>query len=227
MADSQQQYEADEFDQLAAERQTYGAHRVSRRKYGWVIALIAILIIAPVAGVFGGQLMTHSDKAQELITKSKSEKSVSQKDAEKSESEKPVESEQADDKAAAEQEEAKSDDAKSAAESADAQESAPETESVPESEPVINQAAPVSVLNAAGVQGLAREKAQVLRNAGFTQVVADNYRGNRVTQSAVYYGGAATADTANKVAADLGISLVQENENIARVGGIVVILATR
>lgn len=226
MADNQNQYEADEFDQLAAQRQTYGAHRIRRRKYGWIIAFVAILVIAPVAGVLGGQLLTQSDKAQELLSQSESENSQSQEATTGDETERSDQKKQQDDHAVDSQQESQSAQVEPSEESPETQVQTTQPEQTAP-EPVINQAAPVSVLNAAGIQGLAREKAQILRNAGFTQVSADNYQGNQVTRSIIYYGDAASADTANKVAADLGISAVEENSNIARAGSIVVILATR
>ncbi|MDR6939809.1 LytR C-terminal domain-containing protein [Arcanobacterium hippocoleae] len=221
MVEIKNQYALDEFDELAAKRQTYGAHRGYRRKYGWVIALAAILVLAPIAGVLAGEWLSSTGAAKEAALKVQEKKAEDDSASEKGAAEESqVAGSDTPDKAA---------DPKAAA-GANGENHDPSAEvkpPAPEPKPEIKFATSVSVLNASGIQGLAREKSQLLRNAGFTKLVVDNYRGRRIAQSTVYYSDAALADTAKKVAADLGIVNIAQNAQIARAGSITAILASR
>ena len=54
-------YPEDEFDRLAAERATRGAHRRTRNVRPWLLSLIAVLILAPLIGLGIGSLMSGRD----------------------------------------------------------------------------------------------------------------------------------------------------------------------
>ncbi|XCB29361.1 LytR C-terminal domain-containing protein [Arcanobacterium hippocoleae] len=232
MADIQNHYETDEFDELAKQRQTYGAHRVRRKKYGWLIAVILIAVLAPVAGVLAGEWLSHSEVAQETISQAQKGKSDRVKsdtaDKEQNTAGDTGTDQKADSKAAVNSED--TEDSKTAAGAQSEKEkekTVPSPEPKPAPEPVIALNTPLSVLNATNISGLAREKTQLLRNAGFTKVSASNYTGPGIQRSTVYYGDAALADTAKKVAASLGIAAAVENANMVRAGTIVVVLKSR
>ena len=54
-------YPEDEFDRLAAERTTTGAHRRPTNARPWLLALLAVLIVAPIAGILIGNAMSGGD----------------------------------------------------------------------------------------------------------------------------------------------------------------------
>lgn len=76
--------------------------------------------------------------------------------------------------------------------------------------PVINFNAAVSVLNGAGIQGLAGRQQSELEAAGFTAVTATNLTGSKPAVNTVRYGDASQADTAQRIAEVLGITAVEQ-----------------
>lgn len=84
----------------------------------------------------------------------------------------------------------------------------------------------VRVLNGSGISGLAAKKETALKDAGFTDTVADNYNGGSVpSQSTIYYAEEKDEATAQKVASTLGISQVELSPQYVSGGqGIVVVL---
>ena len=80
----------------------------------------------------------------------------------------------------------------------------------PQGEPDL--AAPVSVVNATSVQGLAAEVAQRLRDAGWTEVSTGNYAGEGLATSTVRYGAPELEASARAVADELGITAVEAAE---------------
>lgn len=218
MADIQNHYEADEFDQLAAVRQTYGAHRAYRRKYGWALAIILILVLAPAAGVLGGQLLVKSAALQNENTATSSTQQSERNESATEDSEKAKDSDESivDEKDSAKNTEPQDKPTQSTAPS-------PATPATP----TVKLETPVKVLNASGIKGLARDKTQILRNAGFTKLTTDNYRGRGLTSSTVFYADDSLADTAKKVAAELGIQAVEKRADIAQAGSITAVLLSR
>ena len=77
----------------------------------------------------------------------------------------------------------------------------------PQGEPDL--AAPVSVVNATSVQGLAGEVAERLRDAGWTEVTTGNYAGEDLAASAVRYATPDLEASARAVADELGITTVE------------------
>jgi hypothetical protein len=77
----------------------------------------------------------------------------------------------------------------------------------PQGEPDLS--APVSVLNATSVRGLAGEVAAELEDAGWTAVVTGNYTGDDLTASTVIYGSPDLEASARAVAEELGIAEVE------------------
>ncbi|WP_426594327.1 LytR C-terminal domain-containing protein [Cellulomonas sp. McL0617] len=74
--------------------------------------------------------------------------------------------------------------------------------------PTANKAAPIEVLNAAQISGLAKTEAAKLTGAGFTAVTTGNFTGTKPADSVVYYKSEDLAPTAQLVATTLGITTV-------------------
>lgn len=74
--------------------------------------------------------------------------------------------------------------------------------------PEADLSTPVTVYNAAGIQGLASTGAGELTEAGFTSVVADNFGGTAPASSTVFYETEDQAATAELVASTLGLTTV-------------------
>jgi hypothetical protein len=75
-----------------------------------------------------------------------------------------------------------------------------------ETAPAVNMAAPVVVLNAAQISGLAKAQATKLTDAGFTAVTTGNFTGTKPADSVVFYASEELAPTAQLVASTLGIT---------------------
>ncbi len=91
---------------------------------------------------------------------------------------------------------------------------------------VIDYDATVRVLNNSGISGYAASSAEVLEQAGYTNVSADNASGWSTTVNTVYYASEDLAETAQDIADALGFSVV--TMDTTSVGsGIVVLLATQ
>ena len=86
----------------------------------------------------------------------------------------------------------------------------------------VNKATAVRVVNAAGINGYAASKAQILEQAGFTNVTAANPTGSVPASTVVWYENEADAATAQEVASQLGITSVEQQSGIA--SAIVVVL---
>ncbi len=84
---------------------------------------------------------------------------------------------------------------------------------------------PVSVLNGAGVAGLAARTADKLTAAGFTAVTPGNATGSTPVASTVFYGSEDLRSTAELVARTVGVQAVQLSPADAG-SGIVVVLRT-
>lgn len=89
-------------------------------------------------------------------------------------------------------------------------ESSPEPEPEPDPEPVINFDTDITVLNAAGIGGLAATNQEKLEDDGFTSVAASNLTSNLPDQNTVIYSSDDDAETAARVAEVLGIDDVEQ-----------------
>ena len=74
--------------------------------------------------------------------------------------------------------------------------------------PPANMAAPIEVLNAAKISGLASAQAKKLTDAGFTAVTSGNFTGTAPADSVVYYATEDLAATAQLAATTLGVTTV-------------------
>jgi len=102
---------------------------------------------------------------------------------------------------------------------------ASETAPAASATPAVNMAAPVVVLNAAKISGLAASQSKKLTDAGFTAVAPGNFTGTKPADSVVFYASEDLAPTAQLVASTLGISTVTLSATDAG-KGIAVVLAS-
>ncbi len=79
-----------------------------------------------------------------------------------------------------------------------------------EPEPVIVYETPIAVLNGTGIAGLAASQQTLLEDAGFTTVSAANLTGAKPDSNSVVYADDSLRDTADAVAAALGITAVTQ-----------------
>ncbi len=104
-----------------------------------------------------------------------------------------------------------------------AEEPAPETSEPAAPTPVYST--PVTVLNGAGIKGLAGDQAAKLTAAGFTAVDTGNVSGTKPAQNTVYYKSEDLKDTATAVGQALGVTTVTLSETDAG-NGISVVLVS-
>lgn len=205
---AENQYPIDEFDELAAQRQVAGAHRRRKSNRSWWIALVAIVILAPLAG-WGvvnalGYHGTTSPTAHG--TTASAPASVT-----------PTVTTPATDAATT---------------SAPVETATPTEEPQPSAEPTTeapqaDHSMPVLVLNATKINGLAGKMKASLDAAGFTSVSVGDYRYATPAASQIYYPSEEAAVTATAVASALGIDPSNLILDAGATGGsqIVVVLA--
>jgi cytoskeletal protein RodZ len=201
------QYPRDEFDVLAAQRRVSGAHRRQKSSAKWWIALIAIVVLAPLAGWgivqaigYHGEASTSPSASASAATSATATPSATA--------------------------------TASPTPSATPTPSAAATTSSPTPTPSpttaqVNYTMPIQVLNASSITGLAASKQSILQNQGFSSVTAGNYSYQTPAASQVYYPSAASEATAQAVAQALGIDSANLIQNANATGGdqIIVVLA--
>lgn len=192
-------YPEDEFDRLAAERTTIGAHRRPSNTRPWLLALLAVLILAPIVGILLGNVMSGSDAE---TTPDATEQTTG-----------PIDGEDA----AGTQGEDVADGADSA-DSTDAATVEPTEEPEPTDEPVAepDMSHQILVLNGRGTAGFAGENQAVLQDQGFGNVLVADYQGGaEPAESTIYYSAPEYEGTAQAAAEALGVANVVENADLA------------
>lgn len=186
-------YPEDEFDQLARERSTEGAHRKPLKSNHWLIALVGVLVLAPLVGWGAIQLLGDgSPKAASVLGLDDEETTVAPT-GDPSGSATPTDAAST-----------------SVAPTDDASATPSETPSVA-AEPVLST--PIVVLNGRGTVGFAGENRDKLTADGFTSVLAADYTGGDTpVASTIYYKNADLKATADKVAEVLGVTELVESE---------------
>ena len=178
---AENQYPVDEFDRLAANRTVRGAHR--RRESGakWWIALVAVLVCAPLLGWGIVHLMGGSGSS----TTSTPSASVS---------------------AAPEQPQTEAPQTEAPQTEPPAETPAPPEETEPPAEPEPAQLdLPVEVLNASNISGYAAANQEILWSVGFTNVATGNYPTMEPQITQIFYPDESFAATANEIAGQLGV----------------------
>lgn len=214
-------YSEDEFDRLAAERTSYGAHRKVSPINPWIIALVAVLLIAPLLGWLLGNALSDSGEptADETTT---SEVATEPTDGETSDdaSTEPTDGETSDD-ATAEPTDGEPGDGETT------DDAATEPTDEPSEEPTdeIDYSTEVRVLNGRGVAGWAAENAGILNGAGFANTTTGDYAGGAApANSTVYYASEDVAEEAQAVADALGVTAVQDGSAMGLSAPIVVVM---
>lgn len=195
-------YPEDEFDSIAATRTVRGAHRRPRKLSPWLIALIAVLVLAPIIGIGIGKFVTSGASDSPAVETSQS---AGAQDGADGSSEGADESSQPENQPADAQDQT-------------AQPEEPTAQPTPEMAPA-NMGHMVLVLNGRGTAGYATEQRDVLRAAGFTNTAAADYRGgDDPADSTVFYSTPEYAGTAQAAADALGITQVQQDVQVT--GGV-------
>ena len=200
------QYPEDEFDLAAKDRGPKGVHRpaekLSRKLLPWIVVILAAPLLAWGAiELIGGGSDSETSPTAASTSAEQGTDASSASDAPTTESAEPT-----------------TESAEPTTESAE-----PTTaEETTEPEPAVEYATPISVLNGAGVSGLAGRVSETLTAAGFTAVTAGNYQSAQPTTSAVFYRTGELADTAQAVADELGITAVSQLDSAS--ADIVVVL---
>lgn len=177
-------YERDEFDEIAERGGPVGVHRAPRPWWHLVLTPLIVFVIAGLVAFLVATFLWNSgdggsdDDATASPSATASVSASPSAEASESASAEPSET------------------------------SSPEPSETEEPEPVVDYGASVAVLNGTGVTGLAGAQAAVLEDAGFTDVSAANLTGDRPDVNTVVYTDDAMADTAAEVAAQLGFDAV-------------------
>lgn len=205
-------YPEDEFDRQAAERTTVGVHRAPSSSRPWVIALIAVLVLAPLLGIGIGKLVAGSDSPAASETTATSEASAA---------------------AASTPTEVTTAPSTVPTTAPTTAPTAPTTApTAPTPEPSVsasaaepNLAHSVLVLNGRGTSGLAGQKARVLKSAGFTNTAVGDYKSQAPAESTIYYSGREFAGTAKLAGEKLGIvNLVDDAARASQLGSTIVVI---
>lgn len=187
-------YPEDEFDRMAAERNTVGAHRQPPNARPWIIGVIAVLVLAPLLGIGLGKWLAGSDEPTSQPSTSAS--------------------------APAEQTTTPTPSPAEETSPAPATQEAPKNEPTPSAQPPVvaepNLGQRILVLNGRGTNGLAGQKAAVLKRAGFGNLNVADYKGGAdPVETTVFYASPEFAGTARLAAEKLGIARVVESAEVA------------
>lgn len=195
-------YEPDEFDAPADPDGPRGVHRAPRSNRSRWMPFVIVLLVVPGLAYGTVWTMTHGG----LSSLSTLPFVGTLFDSQETESG-TVSAVDVDEAAAAEEEEAVAE---------------PEETAAPA--PEADMSVAVMILNAAGINGLAAEAQTALTGAGFTSVSVGNISKGSLTQSVVYYTTAEEQVTAEKVAATLGLTAVEQSTTQTAPGITVVLL---
>jgi len=174
------EYEPDEFDAIAQSGGPVGVHRAPRKWWARVLPLLIVFILAGLLAYALATVLWNGDNGSKAGTVSSPSPSVS---ATVSATPSPTASPPA----------------------------SAEPSVAPEPEPIVIYDAQVHIRNGSGVSGLAAIQQQALEDADYTNVEANNISSSLIPDGAntVTYTEDRLADTAEDIAATLGIDVVQ------------------
>ncbi|MBR6458920.1 MAG: LytR C-terminal domain-containing protein [Actinomycetaceae bacterium] len=203
-------YPEDEFDRLAKERKVLGAHREVESKRKWWLAVLAIIVIVPLLAW--------------IFVRAGAVDSVTQKQAEPTPSATATETQSETPTPEPSDTESSSDESEDTTGTDEDEDTTTDDTTTDDAE--VDTSIEVRVLNGSQVNGFAATKESQLKEAGFTNTVADNYGGGSTpTRSTVFYANEADEATAEKVASTLGISeVVLSPQSVSGGEGIVAVL---
>lgn len=189
-------YPEDEFDRTDGLGLPAGVHRTPRSAWSKTAPFLVVVVLCAALAVAAVYVLSRTPGSP-LDQSSASPSASASAPAEEPAAEDPAAEDPAAEDPAAED---------PAAEDPAAEDPAadPETPAEPEA-PVADTSVAVRVLNATGRSGAAAGAADTLSGAGWSDVSADNYTGDRLNASVVWYQSEDLADEAQAVADLLGI----------------------
>ncbi|UFU07216.1 LytR C-terminal domain-containing protein [Ruania halotolerans] len=197
-------YDEDEFDVQGADRVPQGVHRAPVSRWRQALPFLVVLVLAPVLAFVVVQAVSRDSTPGPAATPGASESAAGEDvsgdaGAGDEPSEDPTDGE------------------------GETDDPSEEPSDEPSETVELDQGLAVWVLNGAGVGGLAGETAGTLTDAGWSNVVADDYAYNDPADSTIYYRDASMAEEAEAIGAELGIDALVESESAAP-NGIYVVL---
>ncbi|VDG75748.1 Uncharacterised protein [Actinobaculum suis] len=218
-------YPEDEFDIAARQRVTQGAHRKQKSNAKWWIALVAVLILAPLVGI--GLIKLNNVNVDSLVKESPTPAVVETATPEPDPSASlPVygEGEQPGESPIPEPGQPVKPGANGAEDGTEANADAAEAEPAENPTPQADTSKSISLLNASGINGYAAKNQNLLLEAGYTNVAIGNYRHAAPAHSQIFYPAAADLPTVQAIGAALGITDFVENAQATGGNQIVVVL---
>lgn len=203
MSKTEYPFPEDEFDEAGRRRAPEGVHRTPTPRWRTLLPFVLVLLIAPMLAYAGVSYLAGlgSETVGPGVSASPGGEVVGQAPAGQGRTADPG----ATPEASAEPERAPE----------------PTPSATPEA-PAVARDVPILTLNGTTAPGLAATAAERLQSDGFTSLSVGNARSRVPTQSTVYYHDATLAESAQRVAAVLGIGPVVENASAT--GHIAVVL---
>lgn len=207
MSSERYDYPEDEFDVAGRERGPRGSHRRPRTLWRTLLPFLVVIVAAPLIAWGAVSLLSGGDddptpSAQPTASAPAEETTAPEDEAT---AEPPAEEETTE----------------PAAEPTEEETTAEEETTEPAD---VDYTATISVLNGAGVSGLAGSAVEQLAAAGFTNGVAANYDAAAPQGTTLYYNNAELAATAQAVAQTLGIASVVESASATTSVDIAIVL---
>lgn len=203
MSTERYEYPEDEFDAAGRERGPRGSHRRPRPLWRTLLPFLVVIIAAPLLAWGAVSVLSGGDgapQAQDTAGPPAPQTQAPEEDTE-APSEEPAEPETT--------------------------EAGPtEEETTEEQEPAADVAydSSISVLNGAGVSGLAGSVVEDLTAEGFTNAAAGNYAAGSPQATTLYYNNASLASTAQAIGAALGITNLVESAQATTAVDIAIVL---
>ncbi len=212
-------YEKDVYDNPPAG--PMGVHRGARSAASRAMPYVIVIIVALLAGLLFWSI--YSGEINNLKMPWSSQESSTTANSDESKSSESTSESQSDTKSSDEADASNTDSSADAQQNDDAQsdQNSDQTDNATPQQ-AVNTGTEVRVVNATNITGYAQSKADVLTQAGYTSVSANNPTGNVPSQTVVWYQNETDKATAENVAQTLGISNVQQSDGL--VTPIVVVL---
>lgn len=196
-------YPEDEFDRTDGLGLPAGVHRTPRSAWSKIAPFLVVVVLCAALAVAAVYVLSRTPGSP--LDQSSASPSASAPAEEPAAEDPAAEDPAAEDPAA---EDPAAEDPAAQDPAAEDPEADPETPAEPEA-PVADTSVAVRVLNATGRSGAAAGAADTLSGAGWSDVSADNYTGDRLNASVVWYQSEELADEAQAVADLLGIPASQ------------------
>ncbi|MFD1717544.1 LytR C-terminal domain-containing protein [Georgenia deserti] len=180
------EYPEDEFDVAGRERSPQGVHRGARPLWRTLLPVVAVIVLAPLLAWGAIQLLGGSDDPAPTAGATETTDEATEDEA---------------------TEEATEDETTEEATEEETTEEPTEEETTED----VQYDTTITVLNGAGIGGLAGQTVEQLAGEGFTNGVASDYTSAVPETTTLYYNNAELEPTAQEVASVLGITNVVES----------------